>query len=127
MKRENIAVLLLLLFTLGVFLTACDDECFVGSREAASDSYRLDIERMTGTDQHTLDLSAGDTLEIRFETAKGFINMEIKEPNGTLLYEGNGKGTTDFTVNISEGGAYSVRVEAHNAKGMIHIQQKEHE
>lgn len=52
--------------------------------------------------------------------------MEIKEPDGTLLYAGNGKGTTGFTVNISEPGAYSVRVQAHNAKGMIHIQQKEH-
>ena len=73
-----------------------------------------------------MELSAGDTLAIQFETTKGTIYMEIKEPNGTLLYEGNGKGTTDFTVNISEGGAYSVRVEAHNAKGKVHIQRKEH-
>ena len=81
-KRKNIAISLLLfvVFGLTVFLTACDADCFVGHREAASDSYRLDIERMTGTDLLTLDLNAGDTLEIQFETAKGFICMEIKEP-----------------------------------------------
>ena len=62
--------------------------------------------------------------EICGKTAKGSIYMEIKEPDGTLLYAGNGKGTTEFTVNISEGGVYSVRVEVHNAKGMIPIQQK---
>ena len=62
-------------------------------------------------------------LAVQFETVKGSIYMEIKEPGGALLYAGNGKGTTDFTVSISEGGVYFVHVEAHNAKGMIHIQQ----
>jgi len=127
MNRNNIAALLLLAFILGltVFLTACNNECFFGSRETASNFYRLDIERMTGTDRITLNLNEGDTLEIQFETIKGFIYMEIIEPDGTLLYAGNGKDATDFTLNISESDAYSVHVEAHNAKGMIHIQQKD--
>ena len=40
--------------------------------------------------------------------------MEIQAPNGNPLYQGNGKGVTEFTVNISESGTYSILVEAHN-------------
>ncbi len=48
--------------------------------------------------------------------------MEIKAPDGTAIYRGNGKETTDFTVNIRESGVYTVVVEARRAKGAIHIQ-----
>lgn len=125
MKRKSLATILLIPCILGlaVILTACGRDCFVGSRTAEADSYQLDIDRMTGSDRFTMELSAGDTLVVQFETVKGSIYMEIKEPGRALLYAGNGKGTTDFTVSISEGGVYFVHVEAHNAKGMIHIQQ----
>ncbi len=126
MKRKNIAVLLLSIIITGVFLTACDAEYFVGSRETTSNSYCLDIKRMDGTDTHTLKLDAGDILDIHFETAYGELNIEIKAPDGTLVYAGNGKEATDFTVNISESGEYSVSVTAHSAEGVIHIKQKRH-
>ena len=48
--------------------------------------------------------------------------MEFKAPDGTAIYRGNGKKTTDFAVNIPEGGVYTVLVEARHAKGSIHIQ-----
>ena len=125
MKRNNIATVLLLFFVLGstVFLTACGAERFVGSRTAEAGSYRLDIDRMTGTDRFTMELSAGDTLAVQFETVKGSIYMEIKEPDESSLYAGNGKGVSEFTVNILESGTYSIYVEAHHAKGTVYIQQ----
>ena len=70
-----------------------------------------------------MELNAGDTLNIHFETEHGKLHMEIKAPNGTLIYIGNGEEATDFTVNISESGEYSVHVEAHNARGKISIQR----
>ena len=51
--------------------------------------------------------------------------MEIKAPDGTTIYSGNGKETTDFTVNIRKSGVYTIVVEARHAKGTIHIQLKE--
>ena len=51
--------------------------------------------------------------------------MEIKAPDGTSLYRGNGKETTDFTVNIRESGIYTISVEARRAKGTIHVQLEE--
>ena len=80
---------------------------------------------MNGTDLHTLELQEGDTLQIQFETAKGSLYMEIKAPDGSTIYCGNGKETTEFAVNIRESGVYTVVVEARHAKGTICIQRKE--
>ena len=125
MKQKLLTITLLILCILGlaVFLTACGRDCFVGSRTAEAGSYRLDIDRMTGTDRFTMELSAGDTLAVQFETVKGSIYMEIKEPDESSIYAGNGKGVREFTVNILESGTYSIYVEAHHAKGTVYIQQ----
>ena len=129
MAKWNKAVLivlpLLLLAGAAVFLFCNNQEGFTGSRVKNPDAYMLDIEKMNGTDLHTLELREGDVLQIRFETRKGALYMEIKAPNGTAVYQGNGKETTDFTVNIPEDGVYTVVVEARRAKGTIHIQLEE--
>ena len=129
MTKRNKAVLivlsLLLLAGIAVFLFCYNLEGFTGSRVKNSDAYLLDIEKMNGTDLHTLELSRGDVLQIQFETEKGELYMEIKAPDGTAIYRGNGKETTEFAVNIRESGVYTVVVEARHAKGTIDIQREE--
>ena len=126
MTKRNKAVLivlsLLLLAAIAAFLFCYNQEGFTGSRVKNPDEYLLDIEKMNGTDLHTLELHEGDVLQIEFETEKGELYMEIKAPDGTAVYRGNGKETTDFTVNIRESGVYTVVVEARHAKGTIHVQ-----
>ena len=121
-KSVFIALLLLILTGAAIFLFCYNLEGFTGSRVKNPDAYLLDIEKMNGTDLHTLELSRGDVLQIQFETEKGNLYMEIKAPDGTAVYRGNGKETTDFTVNIRESGVYTVVVEARHAKGTIHVQ-----
>ena len=123
-KAVFIALPLLILAGVAVFLLCTNQEGFIGSRVKNPDEYLLDIEKMNGTDLHTLELQEGDVLQIRFETAKGELYMEIKAPDGTTIYRGNGKETTDFAVNIRQDGVYAVVVEARHAKGTIHIQTK---
>ena len=129
MTKRNKAVLivlsLLLLAGIAVFLFCYNLEGFTGSRVKNPDAYLLDIEKMNGTDLHALELREGDVLQIQFETEKGNLYMEIKAPDGTAVYRGNGKETTDFTVNIRESGVYTIAVEAHHAKGTIHVQLEE--
>lgn len=114
-------------YNTGIFWSGCslfsyNQEGFTGSRVKNPDSYSLDIERMNGTDLHTLDLQAGDSLRIQLETLKGSLSMEIKASDGTTIYQGNGKEATDFTVNITEDGVYTIAVCARHAKGgMIRI------
>ena len=121
-KTVLIALPLLILAGVAIFLFCYNLEGFTGSRVKNPDAYLLDIEKMNGTDLHTLELSRGDVLQIQFETEKGSMYMEIKEPDGTAVYRGNGKETTDFTVNIRKSGVYTVVVEARHAKGIIHVQ-----
>ena len=125
-RKQFFLIGLSLLFLAGaaVFLFCSNQEGFTGSRIKNPDAYLLDIDRMNGTDLHTLELHEGDSLQIRFETEKGSLYMEIIAPDGTAIYQGNGKETTDFTVNIPESGVYTVVVEARQAKGTIHIFKK---
>ena len=124
-KAVFIALPLLILAGVAVFLLCTNQENFTGSRVKNPDEYLLDIEKMNGTDLHTLELQEGDVLQIEFETEKGELYMEIKAPDGTAVYRGNGKETMDFTVNIRESGVYTVVVEARHAKGIIHVQLEE--
>ena len=121
-KAVFIALPLLILAGVAIFLFCYNQEGFTGSRVKNPDEYLLDIEKMNGTDLHTLELREGDVLQIQFEAEKGELYMEIKAPDGTAVYRGNGKETTDFTLNIRESGIYTVVVEARRAKGTIHIQ-----
>ena len=124
-KAVLIVLFLLILAGVAVFLFCYNQEGFTGSRVKNPDAYLLDIEKMNGTDLHTMELSQGDVLQIEFETEKGELYMEIKAPDGTAVYRGNGKETTDFAVNIRESGVYSIVVEARRAKGTIHIRCEE--
>ena len=124
-KAVFIVLTLLILAGAAVFLLCTNQENFTGSRVKNPDAYLLDIEKMNGTDLHTLELHEGDVLQIEFETEKGELYMEIKAPDGTAVYRGNGKETTDFAVNIRESGVYTIVVEARRAKGTIHIRCEE--
>ena len=124
-KTVLIALPLLILAGVAIFLFCYNLEGFTGSRVKNPDAYLLDIEKMNGTDLHTLELSRGDVLQIQFETEKGELYMEIKAPDGTAIYRGNGKETTEFAVNIRESGVYTVVVEARHAKGTIQIELQE--
>ena len=128
MKNNNRPLLdgisLLCLAAAAVVLLLCRGQSdFTGDRIKNPDAYLLDIEEMNGTDQHTLELRKGDVLQVRFRTARGALSMEIQSPDGTVLYQGNGKETTDFTVNVPENGLYTVTVEARRASGTIHIRR----
>ena len=128
MTKRNKAILivlpLLVLSGITVFLFCSNQEGFNGSRVKNPDAYLLDIEKMNGTDLHALELHEGDVLQIQFETEKGSLYMEIKAPDGTTIYRGNGKVTTDFMVNIRESGVYTIVVEARHAKGTIHLERR---
>lgn len=124
-KAVFTVLFLLILAGAAVFLFCCNREGFTGSRVKNPDAYLLDIESMNGTDLHTLELQKGDALQIRFETEKGALYMEIKAPDGTTVYHGNRKETTAFTVNIRGSGVYTIVVEARHAKGTIHVQLEE--
>ena len=124
-KIRTVSLLLLMVLGTGLVLMACGSKSLADSRTAGSDSYGLNAESMTGTDSYQMELQKGEVLAAHFETVRGSMCMEIQAPDGTPLYQGNGKGVTEFTVNVPENGTYSIFVEAHRAKGIIQVQRKE--
>ena len=122
LKRAALAgLILLLLAAAAAVLFLSNQEGFTGSRVKKPDAYLLDIEKMNGTDLHTLELQEGDALHIRFQTEQGALYLEIKAPDGASVYRGNGQDVTDFTVNVPEDGVYTILVEARRARGRIQI------
>lgn len=119
--KKAMKILIIILASIGVAAAffRYNQEGFTGNRVKNPDSYLLEIKSMNGTDLHTLDLQTGDVLKIQFETLKGSLYMEIKAPDGTTFYLGNGKETTNFTVNITESGVYTIVVCARHAKGGV--------
>lgn len=124
-KIRTASILLLMILGTGLVLMACGSKSLADSRTAGSDSYGLNVESMTGTDSYQMELQESEVLAVYFETVRGSMCMEIQAPDGSLLYQGNGKGVTEFTVNIPESGTYSIFVETHRAKGIIQVQRKE--
>lgn len=121
-KRTALAGLsLLLLAAAAAVFFLNNQEGFTGSQVKNPDAYMLDIQRMNGTDLHTLELQEGDALHIRFQTEQGALYLEIKAPDGASVYRGNGQDVTDFTVNAPEDGVYTILVEARRARGRIQI------
>ena len=80
-KRILFALALLMLAGVAGALLRWNQEGFTGSRVKNPDAYLLDIEKMNGTDLHTLELQKGDVLHIRFETVKGELRMTPSIPH----------------------------------------------
>ena len=56
-----------------------------------------------------------------FRTEKGSLDMEVKAPDGTPLYRGNGRESTDLALNIPQSGLYKIAVEGRHAKGSVRV------
>lgn len=123
-KTRTASLLLLMVLGTGLVLMACGTKSLADSHIAGSDPYGLNVESMTGTDSYQMELQESEVLVVHFETVRGSCT-EIQAPDGSLLYQGNGKGVTEFTVNIPESGTYPIFVKAHRAKGIILVQRKE--
>lgn len=126
MKRKTVLFCLPALLAAGLavfFLVrgSHDSGSFRGTCVKNPDSYTLDIDHMNGEDSHTLELQAGDALQVHFSLEKGSLKLTITAPDGTEVYAGNGTEAADFTVNIPESGIYTVSVTARNVAGGIRL------
>ena len=121
MNAASIALLILM----GVAAARPFTPVFQGIRIRDSHAYVLEIQRMNGNDRHTLELRAGDVVRVAFETEKGFLRLQICAPDGTVIYRGNGRKASSFTLNIAQTGAYTMEVKAKQARGNIRITIKE--
>ena len=128
-KKQTVQTIITIVVTALIFIVGLTavalsnrDE-FDGNKTKNPDSYILEIEKMNGTDEHTLSLKSGDKLAVEFVTEKGSLEMKITAPSGEIVYEGNGTEATNFTLTVNEDGNYVVFVKADNAKGKIGVKK----
>ena len=128
-KKQTVQTIITIVVTALIFivgLTAValsNQDEFDGNKTKNPDSYILEIEKMNGTDEHTLSLKSGDKLAVEFVTEKGSLEMKITSPSGEIVYEGNGTEATNFTLTVNEDGNYVIFVKADNAKGKIGVKK----
>ena len=124
-KTMMIVALALAIVGCGILVISCGRDEFSGERIRNPDSYLANISYMNGTDSHRIRLEKDDVLAVYFKTEKGSLRVKIQSPSGDVIYDGNGKSTTSFEINVTQSGVYSISVEAKRAQGRIHIKIKE--
>ncbi len=123
-KIYLIIFVILIIAGLSFFVIRYNQKTFVGERIKNPDSYLLDIRKMNGSDNHSMDLKKGASLKISFETYKGTLNLKIVNQKNEIVYEGNGKVATNFTIDLPSDDSYTFFVKAKWAKGYINISVK---
>ena len=84
-----------------------------------------DLYKLTQQDFMQLDLVKEKSASNMYFSIQNSKNRPLSRFITALSIRHVGKETADFTVNIEESGVYTVVVDAHHAKGTIHIQLKE--
>lgn len=123
-KIYLIIFVILIIAGLSFFVIRYNQKTFVGERIKNPDSYLLDIRKMNGSDNHSMDLKKSASLKISFETYKGSLNLKIVNQKNEIVYEGNGKVATNFTIDLPSDDSYTFFVKAKWAKGYINISVK---
>lgn len=73
--------------------------------------------------EENFNFESGDTLIISTENDEGQIYLTVKMKNSDPIYEGKlEKG--EFSVNVTQSGRYTVRVEGEKAKGKFEIEKR---
>lgn len=86
------------------------------ARWADETGYRMSYDYFDGFDSHTLRLEAGDALEGRVDTDRGWLEVEISGEDGETICEGSPlHGEQHFA--ISESGEYTILVHGTRARG----------
>ncbi len=72
------------------------------------------------TDTQDLIAESGDTIRGKIIVNKGNLSVKIQKDDGDSIYENNGISvSSEFDVEVNEGGTYTVSVTGEKAKGSV--------
>lgn len=123
-KKSTAIILFIIIMSVSVFLIAYNQDSFSGQCIKNQDYYLLDIKQLNGKDEHKLNLTTSNILQIEFKIEKGKIQLEIISPKGDIIYSGNGTEISNFELNIPQEGSYTIIIKGKHAKGLIQIKFK---
>lgn len=101
-----------------IFLVGCGTKESKFSVVKNPESYTIEAGKLNTTLSDTYELSAGDTIKVGMSVDSGEFEITIKS-DGDPVYEGNGAGLDDFTVNIPSDGVYTISVAGKDGQGSL--------
>lgn len=114
--RKILSVVLVAL--LAVSMTAC-------SRESEIVITRTSMEvadgRFSGTETHTVSLTAGAAVTFDIETRGGSIAISVSDEAGNEILRGTGVQGSAISVAIGADGEYTIKIEADSHRGSFRV------
>lgn len=110
----------------GIICTSSQNKTFNGSKTGDEDYYDISFDILNTTDTHDFAMTQGESILVHIEKQSGDMKVAIQKDQDSPIYEGNGDVATDFSVDISEDGIYTVSVTGHNAKGQVTFYREQH-
>ncbi len=107
-----------------MLLSACEMKVNVGVTTMRSDDkWTMTYALFNSSKEENFYAESGDVFAIKTENSEGKIYLTIKMKNSDPVYEGSIE-SGEFTVNITENGRYTVRVEGEKAKGKFETEKR---
>ena len=106
-----------------MLLSACEMNVNVGVTTMRNDDrWTMTYALFNSSKEESFYAESGDVFVIKTENSEGKIYLTVKMKNSDPVYEGNIE-SGEFTVNVTESGRYTVRVEGEKAKGKFEIEK----
>lgn len=107
-----------------MLLSACEMNVNVGVTTMRNDDrWTMTYALFNSSKEENFYAESGDVFVIKTENSEGKIYLTVKMKNSDPVYEGNIE-SGEFTVNVTESGRYTVRVEGEKAKGKFEIEKR---
>ncbi len=107
-----------------MLLSACEMNVNVGvTTMRIDDKWTMTYALFNSSKEENFYAENGDVFVIKTENSEGKIYLTVKMKNSDPVYEGNIE-SDEFTVNITESGRYTVRIEGEKAKGKFEIEKR---
>ena len=111
---------LIVLVLLAMMVVSCstnEDIPFVQK----GNGFYIKANNLTATDEHRMDLEAGDNLSISAEVENGIMTLIVIAPSGNKPYEGNFTKDRNFEVSVDETGTYLFYVKLNRFTGKLEV------
>ena len=86
-----------------------------------SNGFYIKADDLSATDEHRMDLEAGDKLSISAEVENGIMTLIVIAPSGDKPFEGNFTEVKNFEISLDETGTYLFYVKLNRFTGKLEV------
>ena len=115
---RKLIVLLLLAMMVGSCSTN-EDIPFVQN----GNGFYIKTDDLSATDEHRMDLEAGEKLSVSAEVEKGIMSLIVIAPSGNKPFKGNFTEVKNFGVSVDETGTYLFYVKLNRFTGKLEVKR----